>query len=664
MISFINDNNQSINFTGDFGITKQVAYFRNLQIKGDVSVSFNVPNNSETRDALGYYGYNQVTKPIFSTNQFNLVKNGNVLMRGYLIIEEDTGKELSLYFISGNANWFKDFDFSCKDIRNTGYQLRFIGQDIVNSWTNTRGIIFPVIDYIFQRNKFDNKNFLDALVGVDDEGGAVNILPCLYIHTLVDELGNHAGIKIKGDLLDDKLYRSLIITPETSDIRNEWGLIDKRYSSSQNSSGTGLNTLIRIQDIAPSMKAIEIIKWLIVKFGCEATFDTYSNTLELNIIEKFKREDAEDWSEYFRSYTVKYNQYDKSYIRIKEAPEADIEQYNINNPDALYGELLIDSGKGDGSTTDLYTDPFAPVYDDIGETALLWATPFIEYYKLEDADPANYTAVSSAGGQLIFEGVSTNYDQVINGYLVFRVDDDNGIYTGYHVGGFGTTGQVATSFSDFISTSTGTIYYQKLTKQDAGPRVLVCIPNYPVSSFTSGSTFFQNGFETITNVAYAYYHKPFYNGYFSLNGFKSGLAYSQPDMDIVEVQTPPISGPVTYTVTLAITAELSVPNAAKFYYKINFGSWTLLKSTTVPVYSSYTVLTSDPITAEENDTVSIGVFNSSDVNVTFGLTDAPSNTYTGFCGQDTDTAFVVTQNVTKYVNLKCTAGTPNTFTTC
>ncbi len=666
MISFINDNNQAINYNGDFGITKQVAFFRNFQIKGDVSISFEIPNDSANREALGYYGYNQITKPIVSTNKFNMVKNGNVLMRGSIVIEEDNGKDLSVFFISGNSNWFKEFDFSCKDIRNTGYQLRWNGTNIRNSWSSTRGIIFPVIDYMFGRNKFDHKNFLDLITapGTDD-GLKGNIFPCLYIHTLVDELGNTAGIKIKGSLLNDKLYQSLIITPEGPELFNEWGEISRVAQMTPNSDGSNSNTMIRIQDIAPDMKAIEIIKWVIFKFGCIPTFDEFSKTLYLNIIDKFKREDAEDWSEYITGYQIKYDQYDKSYIRVQSAGEDEIKEYNLNNPDSLYGELTIDSGKDDGSTIDLYKDPFAPVYDDVGSTALLWATPFVQFYKLEDNESADYTSVTTDGGLLIFNGTSINFDQegLNQGYIVFRVEDDNGTYTGYHLGGFGSGGQVATSFSDYISDSTGTIYFQDLTKVDGGPRVLVCIPNYPVGSFTSSNSLFQNAFGDITNVAYAYYHKPFYNGYFSLNGYKAGLSYGQPIRDIAEVQVPAVPSAPTFVVSVSLTAELSVPSSAKIYYKVNAGAWTLLKTTTVSVYPSYTNLT-ETITAEENDTVYLGVLNASDVNTTFGLTDAPAATYTPHCGQDLDTAFVLTSNVTKYINIKATAGAPNSFTTC
>jgi len=673
MTTFINDNGESINYTGEFLITKQVANFRDFKIKGDVSITFAVPNTSDNRRALGYYGMNQLDGPIFSTNSFNLVKNGNTLMRGNLVIESDTGKEINLYFISGNANWFRLLDFSCKDVRNDGYQVRWTWYWINFTKSNKKGIIFPLIDYTFQRLKFDKYNMITGITGLETSDvleltniSKINNFPCLYINTLIDEIAIHAGIKITGNLLDEQLYQSLIITPEGPDLYNENGPIDPFYAnlnSADASGGAGftINNMIRIQDIAPNIKAIEIIKWLCITFGCVPVYDEYSKTLTLNLVEKYDKLAAEDWSKYIQSYVIRFNQSDNNYIRVPEAPEKEIEDYNRNNPDALFGELNIQTGKDDGSSTDLYTSLFAPVMDNIGTTPLNWATPFIEFYKLEDDEPIEYTSVSSSEGRTIFSGAVNLGNSPSDGFI-FRVVDDNGLYDGYHVGSFSDIQMV--SRCDFISDSTGIIYPQRITKVNAGPRVLVCIPNYNVNNFTSQNGLIAFGTEEITSFAYAYFHKPFFP-YHNLNAYKTGLSYGQLDFDANDITNPPpITPPTTYTVTYAITAELSVPNAAKFYYRVNGGSWTLMKSTTVPVYPSYTTLSADAITVNENDTVQIGVLNSSDANIEFGVTAGPSNTYTGYCGQDTDTQFTVTSSITKYINIKCTSGSPNSFTTC
>ena len=62
MISFINDNGKEIKVNEEVLITRQVANFKNFNIKGDYSISFNVENNSDTREALGYYGLNMTLR--------------------------------------------------------------------------------------------------------------------------------------------------------------------------------------------------------------------------------------------------------------------------------------------------------------------------------------------------------------------------------------------------------------------------------------------------------------------------------------------------------------------------------------------------------------------------------------------------------------------------
>jgi hypothetical protein len=525
--SFINDNGQEIELSEEPLITKQVASFKNFKIKGDVSISFTIPNNSNNRDALGYYGLNQIDSPIFSVNSFNLVKNGNTLMRGNIVIESDSETELSIYFISGNANWFRAFDFSCKDIRNNGYQRRYTYSEIQATAGNTSGIIFPHADWMYGRDKFDRYNFNSRII--EPETGAVgvyspvNISPCLYVSTLVSELAKIANIRIDGDLLDDVLYKSLIITPDGPDLFNSQGQISTADAGSPTSSA-GLNNIIHIEDIAPDMKAIDIIRWICFSFGCVPVFNEFSQTLTLNILDNIKKEDAEDWSEYVKGYTIRYDQYQNNYIRNTQ-PD-DLDTYNSRN-DLGYGEVNIQSEKTDGSGIDLYTSPFNPVVDDIGTSPLLWATPYIPFYELEDGEEIDFATVTNEVGKARFDcTVDFNVGGVGAGTnLIVRVED--GIYKGYHNIENANSTSLRSS-ADFIATSSGTLYVQTVNKVQRGHSILVAVPNYPVSNFTSQSSINVFAVGDVSNVMYAYWAKPFFP-YSGLNGKKLGLSYGEID---------------------------------------------------------------------------------------------------------------------------------------
>lgn len=689
MTSFINDEGNEIVTNEDVTFTRQVASFRNFKIKGDVSVIFTVPNNSASRKALNYYGISQLDTPVFSTNYFNLVKNGNNLMRGNIVIESDNGREISLFFISGNANWFKSLDFSCKDIRNKRLRVMWTYSWIENQKTATEGIIFPHIDWMFKREKFDNYQFASRIIdesrGFRDFYPYANIFPCLYIHTLVNECAKVAGIKIDGTLIEDHFYKSLIITPEGPELYNYWGKVvsySVGYDPGIGSGWTsfdpdddvtpGPNAIIDINDIAPNMKALDIIKYLCFNFGCIPVFDEYTQTLTLNIIDRIDKNASYDWSDYVQGYNIKYDQKQNNYLRVATAPELEIEEYNIANPNNLYSELNIETGKLDGSSVDLYKNPFAPVYDDMGTTPLKWATPFIEFYSLEDTDEIEFTSVTDNSGKARFN-LQFNFDTselYQDACLVIRIKDDGDVYSGYHLINNATSTYID-SGADYISDVTGYAYIQKISENKAGPRVLVCIPNLAVNKFTSADSVNIYRYGDVSTVAYAYFHKPTYSLYPDLNGYRPGLSYRQFTEDEITETTAPPDPPVldVYTITLAVAAETLVGDSVNFYYKIDSGAWTYLTSNNDlgylnTVYPTYQFFTLNPILVTEGSTLQIGCKDNALNNINFGLGDSPAAVYNTYCGQDPTTQFTPSADITKYLQLDTTVGPPDTYTVC
>lgn len=530
MTEFVNDNGERLEYSGDdITFTKQIASFREFKIKGDFSISFRLANNSQNRKALGYYNIQQIGNHAFAENPFSLIRNGNFDKKGFIIIEDDTGPggEIGAYFIAGNANWFKAFEFPLNKIENSSLNVQWNSTQIVATTGKTYGIIFPFIDYFFYRNRFGNHWATGFLRGVGDPNfvGMAELYPCLYIHTLVQELAKTANIRISGNLLDDQLYKSLIMTPEGPDLVDTFGNI------LVNSNGTVAGSTIPISAIPDKdIKAIDFIKWLCFSFGCIPTFDEFTQTLSLNFLDKIKKEDAEDWSDYFQSYQGKYSDFfENNQINVKKAVEDEIVTYNKVNL-IPFGEINIRTKKDDDSETTLYSSPFAPVMDNIGTSALKWATPFVQFGKLKDDKSFAYTSVTNAGPNAQFHGVFTNAPDVGGLGAIIRIEDSAGIYTGYHVTssinaiGSGTIDSV----EDFISNSSGTIYFQKLTKQSSGNRILICIPSIPVNNMTSLTNI---NFVTLgavqTSLPTAYFSKPNTYPYGNLNNYQKALTYGE-----------------------------------------------------------------------------------------------------------------------------------------
>lgn len=542
MTEFVNDNGERLEYSGEeVTFTKQIASFRNFKIKGDFTASFKIANNSHNRQALGYYGLQQIGNHAFAPNPFNLVRNGNFNRSGNIIIEDDDGQEIGCYFISGNANWFKAFDFPSNQITNTKLQVQYNATGLTGIIGKTYGMVLPLIDYAYYRNKFD-KYFLVTLIrGTESPAytGSPDLYPCLYVHTLLQELAKTAEIRVTGDLLNDQLFKTLIMTPYTPD------LIDTATGSvidnSQINSFGGGGPYIQISAIPdPAIKAIDIIKWLCFSFGCVPTFDEFRQTLTLNKIDNIKKESALDWSEYFQSHEIKYSDfYEHNFIHVKKAPEDEIKTgYNESNL-IPFGEVDIRTKRLGGSEIDLYTSPFPPAKDGVGSTVLNWATPFIQFLKFTDDKQYTYTSVFNAAGKTEFHGDFSSFSECghdVTG-LVFRVVDDAGIYTGYHIAnpfssisGAGTAWTLQSN-ADVISNSTGKIYFQKMTKQNPGNRILICIPTIGTNAIISKTPAFGpigGTAASLTSVSSAYYSKPRHvwpHG--DLNLYRQGLSYGE-----------------------------------------------------------------------------------------------------------------------------------------
>ena len=243
MTSFVDDNGNYLEYSGaDFAITKQCASIYEFTIKGDVSVNFELQNTSTNRKALGYFGINQTNNPAFSTTQFNIIRNGNFLIRGTVAIYDEEKNEkkdvLHCFFFSGNANWIKQLDFNLKSIETEAYTVAF-SEAVVNSQSSaTSGIIFPIIDYMYSFQKANEYYRVNSLRGGDGSGATISadeyfneINPCIYVSTIVKEIARVTGFKFGGNVFTHPNYKRLIITHDGPDVVNPDTWISRRTAS-------------------------------------------------------------------------------------------------------------------------------------------------------------------------------------------------------------------------------------------------------------------------------------------------------------------------------------------------------------------------------------------------------------------------------------------------
>jgi len=217
MTAFVDDDGNYLDYSGsDIGSTKQCANFYDFKIKGDISATLRIPNNSRNRNALGYYGAQQVDSPAFSKTPFNMVRDGNIISRGYVVIKDSDENSISVFYISGNTNWFQNFNFNLKEI---DFRDRYTVS--ANAWdsrkASTDGIIFPVVDWFAKGQKRGDGFSIMANATQEDCPPFTEVHPCLYLHTLVEEMGRYGGVSIDGDLITDSLFKKIVLTNDGPD---------------------------------------------------------------------------------------------------------------------------------------------------------------------------------------------------------------------------------------------------------------------------------------------------------------------------------------------------------------------------------------------------------------------------------------------------------------
>lgn len=261
MTSFIDDSGNALQYDGDdFTITKQAASILNFEIKGDVSVNFKIDNNSQNRKALGYYGPQQISSPVLSKIPFNLIRNGNQISRGNIVVNKINNTTMECYFLAGNSSWFQDFQFDIQEIDlsdfNTSIAWAEVGIILDLISPKTYGITYPFVDWIYDRKKQSSILATAIWLQADTthENNTSDFYPCFYLHTLIEYLFRQTSYKYSGNILTDALFNQTVITPPDGNPSHPDILVGRSeiYASLHGSQavGAGVTTVVNyVRDI-------------------------------------------------------------------------------------------------------------------------------------------------------------------------------------------------------------------------------------------------------------------------------------------------------------------------------------------------------------------------------------------------------------------------------
>lgn len=126
-----------------------------------------------------------------------LAESGAVTYDGYIRIERIT-HVYKCSFFSGNNNWFGMIDGQLQDEDFSIFDIDQNEVNIIDSWSLTEGLVFPLLD----NGGLITRSW--AQLKIED------FVAGIYVKTILRKIFTSAGIKIKGELLEDWRYQHLI----------------------------------------------------------------------------------------------------------------------------------------------------------------------------------------------------------------------------------------------------------------------------------------------------------------------------------------------------------------------------------------------------------------------------------------------------------------------
>lgn len=210
---YINERLLQLNENKGIGLTFQIGSILNPGNRaGNLSNSFKVPKTRINTEILGNLSnINSTTNTPYQRNTAKIVQDGIDIFPGGFAIVNGTGRDYKITVYSGNVSFFDLINgANISDLDLSDLWLDWTVSNVIGSFNNTEGLIFPIVDWgngieLLNNTTLQNSNAL---------------IPALFVKDVLKRIADSVGYQIKGRFPDSSQWDRLLLAP------NQFGYLE------------------------------------------------------------------------------------------------------------------------------------------------------------------------------------------------------------------------------------------------------------------------------------------------------------------------------------------------------------------------------------------------------------------------------------------------------
>lgn len=208
---------------------------------GDFSYSFDIKITAQVKRIFGINNLSDQNKFI-GFDASILTNQGISIYAGQVLIDAHDDISVKCSFYSGNANWIPRITGTLQDLDLSYYDVETAvsASNILATWSNTEGVIFPIFDKGALINRRSPSIIWNVNLAASQKNQQSDFKAFIFVKTVMNKIFSDAGLKLSGTLVKNPIYNNLITTNNSGDtVANE---ISTRTTKARNNTNQGITT--------------------------------------------------------------------------------------------------------------------------------------------------------------------------------------------------------------------------------------------------------------------------------------------------------------------------------------------------------------------------------------------------------------------------------------